>query len=96
LTLPNKVRAATNEYRTAEDQVGQFINDRCVVGSAYRCRATDLYAGYKKWADAVGLRPESQTVFGEQMTKKEFERKTSNGTWYQGIALRNDLEVEPS
>src|SRR5262249_4271137 len=36
LTLPNRVRAATNEYRTAEVQVGQFVNDRCVVGSAYR------------------------------------------------------------
>jgi putative DNA primase/helicase len=94
LTLPDKVRAATNEYRNEEDQFRQWECDRCFVGPEYRCRASELYADYHSWCERGGYRPESQKVFGEQLTKRKFERRVSNGTWYLGIALRTDLEME--
>ena len=33
-------------------------------------------------------------AFGETMTDRRYEKKTSNGVWYLGIGLREDAEQE--
>jgi putative DNA primase/helicase len=88
LTLPDKVRAATSEYRHDEDRVGRFVVDRCVTGPECRVRASDLYAAFKGWCEATGERCLSQTTFGEAVNRGGFQRYTNNGTWYRGIMLR--------
>jgi putative DNA primase/helicase len=94
LTTPDKVRTATLDYRQSEDIVAQFLMDRCLLGPDYRCRASEMYAGYKHWAESAGEKKLlTQTTFGGTLTDRGFERYTSNGTWYRGLALRNNSDT---
>jgi putative DNA primase/helicase len=88
LTLPEKVRVATKDYRDTEDLLAQFLCESCLVGPDYRVKASDLYTRHRTWCEAAGERPPSQIRFGESLIAKGFERYTNNGTWYRGLALR--------
>jgi putative DNA primase/helicase len=93
LTLPDKVRAATNSYRDEEDQVARFIVERCEMHRDLRVRAGDLYAAYKSWAERGGEEAMSQRKFGERLSQT-YERQASNGIWYVGLRLRTDEPQE--
>lgn len=89
LTMPDEVRIATAEYRDAEDLLAQFIAERCVTGANNRCKLSTLYGAFKAWSEAFGERPLGRKTFSQSLVGK-FQRTTSNGTWYIGIALRDD------
>jgi putative DNA primase/helicase len=89
LTLPAKVRAATRDYRVEEDTLASWIEEACVTGDAsYRHRAQRLYANYRDWCEKANEEPLSQKYFGPALEDKGFHKKTSDGVWYLGIALR--------
>ncbi len=93
LTLPERVRAATREYRADEDLVVQWIAECCVVGSNhYRTRAWHLYAAFRAWCERGGEDVVGRKTFGLALGEHGFQRFTNNGTWYRGIALRTNEE----
>lgn len=88
--IPKAVSAAVEEYQRESDQVGEFIDERCVTGEEYRIAAGDLYREYEGWAKSRGLRPMSGIVFGRKLSGKNF--KTSHGrsgNFREGVALKN-------
>jgi putative DNA primase/helicase len=89
LTWPDKVRVATAAYREAEDVLARFIADRCLTGAGMACRASALYAAYKGWAEGGNEDVLNQRRFGDAMGERGFEKYTSNGVRYRGIALRD-------
>jgi putative DNA primase/helicase len=89
LRVPEKVKAATAEYRDAQDVLAAFLADCCLTGPNYSARATPLYEGYCRWAKSNNERELSQRRFGDAMTERGYDRYTSDGTWYRGVALRN-------
>jgi putative DNA primase/helicase len=96
LGLPEAVRAATEGYRSEQDLLAGFIEECCVTGnSSYRCRAGELYGRFRAWCEASGEAKgsvvPSQRKVGEALTERGFERLLSNGTWYLGIGLRQEL-----
>jgi putative DNA primase/helicase len=93
LTLPNKVQVATSEYRAAEDLLAQFLAECCIQGPDYRCRAKALYGFYKQWIGQESCM--SHRVFGESLTLRGFQRQTSNGTWYVGLAILQEHDSGP-
>jgi putative DNA primase/helicase len=92
LSLPDKVRVATGAYRDSEDVFGQFVAERCLIGSDYRCKSADLFAAFTKWTDASKEISMTKKAFGDLMTMLKYERLPSNGVWYKGIALRPSTE----
>jgi putative DNA primase/helicase len=91
---PDEVQQATAAYRSEQDLLGGFVGECCVTGGAAYCvRASELYAAFCHWCEASGEAKgsavPSQRKVGEALTEKGFERYTSNGTWYRGLALRN-------
>jgi putative DNA primase/helicase len=88
LDEPPEVSAATDAYRNMMDILTTFIDECCIVAPDDRVRASDLYSAYFVWARSRGERQKTSTVFGEAMTERGFQRRTSNGTWYHGIGLR--------
>jgi putative DNA primase/helicase len=96
LRIPEVVRAATEEYRNDQDLVGRFLEELCIRHAEYRIRAGILFTAFKAWANNIGeekaLVAQSQRAFGENLTGKGFVRQPSNGTWYKGLALRQDTE----
>jgi putative DNA primase/helicase len=84
---PPEVREATAEYRAASDVIAMFLDECCVMGPTCKVRSKDLYAEYNSWCETNGEQHVNLKRFGEAMTEKEFERRTSNGTWYIGLGL---------
>lgn len=57
----SKVAAATAEYRTAEDVLGTFIEERCDTSTPTEfASATELYDAYKEWCQDTGERALTQ------------------------------------
>jgi putative DNA primase/helicase len=92
LETPDAVTDATGEYKADQDVLGGFLAEACLVGLAYKVKASSLYASYRAWADTAGEYIENQRTFGRHMTERGFQRGTNNGVWYQGVALREDRE----
>jgi putative DNA primase/helicase len=88
---PDEVKAATKGYRKENDVLGHFIEWCCVVGSSFKVRAGDLFAAYKRWAEASGEFVMSNTKFGTAMAER-FRKETSNGIWYVGVGLKGSGE----
>lgn len=81
---------ATSEYREEMDELGEFINSKCLVDVRCSQDAGSLYAAYKDWCEESGARPLSQRAFGLRMTERGFARKRSGSRGqvvYQGIGL---------
>jgi putative DNA primase/helicase len=91
LNPPEEVQRATQEYRTAEDLVEAFLEEKCVVRRGdehHRCRAKELYRAYAAWCAANGEEAGTQRQFGDILTAKGFGVMRSNGKWRLGVALK--------
>lgn len=83
LCEPGEIKAASEEYRGSQDVLQTFIEQCCITGAAFRCRASDILAAFQSWS---GIQI-SQRQFGTLLTEKGFERARSDGVWYIGIAV---------
>jgi putative DNA primase/helicase len=91
LNPPDIVKAATNEYRSDEDTIGHFIEERCSLNADYQVRAGELYKAWKAWAEASGVTYLSGKRFGMEIKKRRFDSyKDKHGTYYIGISLAGD------
>jgi putative DNA primase/helicase len=96
LPVPDKVRAATVEYRDEEDVIAAFLAECCATEHAERrTGATELYSAFQEWAEILGESSMSQRRFGEALRERGFKRITSNGMKYEGIELRRDRPRKP-
>jgi putative DNA primase/helicase len=91
LQPPDKVQAATEAYRKEQDTIGQFISERCQTGEEYmKCKASALYAAYRKWTEANDHPTLSQTRFGTYLTTHGYpsdNNATGRGALRCNIAL---------
>ncbi len=69
--------------------MGEFIQNECLTDPGVRVKSSVLYGYYKDWAGESSGSIKTQREFGELMTKLGYDRVMNNGTWYQGIQLRN-------
>ncbi|NQT17366.1 MAG: ATPase [Planctomycetes bacterium] len=92
LAEPEAVQIATGEYRAAEDQIAGFLLECCVERVAATVRASTLFDCYKRYCVETGEQPISQRKFGQALTERGVDRFTSNGTWYRGVDLKDDVE----
>jgi P4 family phage/plasmid primase-like protien len=96
---PQSVQVATAEYREEQDAIGDFILEECVTGSQdLRGQASKLYQRFQIWCKRTGVKggvaDMSQKRFGMALAGRGFERLTSNGVWYLGLALREEESYE--
>lgn len=90
LDIPEEVRAATDDYRTNEDLIGQFMADCCEVEEDREESAGTLYKAFCRWyADNINAarNPPSVRTFGEDMVQRFPREKRRDGKWYRGLRL---------
>jgi putative DNA primase/helicase len=95
LSMPERVRVATGEYRKAEDTVARWLEECCHVAKedhSYRCKSSELYRNFCTWSESFGEKPLSHRAWGDAMAEEGFAKQTSNGVWYLGIALKDREE----
>ncbi len=75
------------------DVLGDFIEDRCVVGGAASVSAKDLYATYHQWCEDSGEKPMTQKAMGLRLAERGFDSARMGNkrtrTWI-GIGLMGD------
>jgi P4 family phage/plasmid primase-like protien len=72
LAPPQVVLAAVAEYREEQDQLGQFIESRCVLESDAWTAFSELYDAYSAWARATGERIKTKKSVGQYLNGKGF------------------------
>ncbi len=101
LHAPQAVLVATDEYRDAEDQVGRYLEDRCVVDGTETSPSprqftpwAALLADYTAWAEEVGEPAMHGRRLGEALDKRGFPTLTQRfgGKPAKGraLSLRSD------
>jgi putative DNA primase/helicase len=88
LGKPPEVDVAKDEWRSQMDQIGRFIEERCVISDAFRVAASVLYGAYKAWAEASGEHAATSTEFGIKVTGRGLQKRhTDRGWFYLGLGL---------
>lgn len=87
LNPPECVKAATAEYRDAENTIKAFLAERCIEGPTLQVRAGLLYSTYRAWSEANGEKPMTGTKFGRGIKELYDSGKDTNGIFYVGLGL---------
>jgi putative DNA primase/helicase len=88
LQPPKVVIEAVSDYRSDMDILGQWIDERGVVGSQHQTLASKAYADFKAWATANGFPTLNSNLFGRRLKERHARKRRNNGAHYQGIGLR--------
>lgn len=93
--VPACVREATARYRDAQNWVGRFLEDCCVItgASADTMGSLALYQVYGRWASDAGEQPVSLRYFVPAIegVGKLVKDKDRNGRFWRGGQLREDV-----
>jgi putative DNA primase/helicase len=88
LDPPERVKSATQEYRSEMDTIAQFLDECCNEGNGLSVMAKQLYERYSEWCRENGLNPLNSTNLGREMVSRGFNRVHKEfGNAYEGIGI---------
>lgn len=89
---PEIVKLATQEYREENDELSEFVADKCIENG--NAKASELFKIYQEWAEKEqGLKGKdimSRVMFGKRISDKYSKKHYKNGWFYKGISLVGD------
>jgi putative DNA primase/helicase len=89
LADPDRVKTATERYRSEMDVLEDFIDERCVLGDDMRVKHGDLYAAYESWCEVNREKPFKTRTLAKMMESRGFNyTKPQNTKLWQGIGLK--------
>jgi putative DNA primase/helicase len=90
LRTPRCVDQATADYRSEEDIIGQFLDDKTTVTPTARVLQTDLFGSYRAWATISGfMHPLAAKSFNRKIAERDIRAvKTRGVRFWQGISLK--------
>ena len=97
LTAPAIVLNATEDYFTAEDALGQWLEEICVTGRRYWTSGAVLFANWREWSERSGEHTGSQKRFSQALQARGLQAGVSGHSktrGFAGIALREDLRTD--
>lgn len=98
LSPPDKVVAASEEYLEEQDELQQWIGERCEIGPELWAYSIAMLQDYNKWRKAQGLFPISSKTLVADLKKKKrlgLQHDKSHGNMiFRGIGLKPIEERE--
>ncbi len=93
LNAPDAVTEATNEYLAAEDALGRWLEERCVLGSSGFTSTTQLFGDFRTWCERNGEFVRSQRRFSDSLAARNgFRRlRTNQVRGFEGVILKQEL-----
>jgi hypothetical protein len=85
--LSEKERERRRTARAMKD-FDLFLSEACILGD-YATRANVLLAAFRKWK---GNDEMSAQMLAVALYRKEFGRYISNGSWWVGLGVRDEIE----
>lgn len=92
LQIPEKMRAATNEYRQDSNPIYGFITSWCNRNPKATIQAKRCFTAYKLWCSDNGMEPISFTAFGTWIKEMKFEKTDGRLIFYKGLELTPEAE----
>lgn len=89
LGWPEEVRAATNAYRSDQDTLQMFIDEKCFTQDGAFVKMSDLYQSFLDWAKDSGERPISKKELGTRLEDRGFKPEKGNGN----VAIRRGIAL---
>lgn len=97
LAAPDKVLAATDDYRVSEDALASFIRDSCMLGDpTYQyARVPEFTSRFQQHCNELGIEPPSQRATTMRLVAewKIQKDRTIQGRVYRGIGLLDTEEA---
>ena len=91
LADPGQVTEATAAYRASSDDLGRFLEQRCITGPNFTARSSELFAAWVKWCITEGAESGSNKAFTESLQNRGFDTRRSRiGMIWDGIGLSED------
>ena len=81
LEIPKTLSKATQEYRTEQDMVQQFLDDKCVTAPDKTITKQALYSKYTLWCSLNGFHALSSNRFSRKLSAKRFKVSGDKRTW---------------
>lgn len=80
---------AVEGYKTDQDTIGPFLDDRCTFNTWDSVRGADLYAAYVRHCKARGTFPKSDKIFYDSIAARPgvSAERNRNGKFFTGIGL---------
>ena len=89
LAPPNTVKVATEAYREAENDVANFINERCDSKEGKMIQQAELLDAYARWCEREGIKPMGRNKFYQRVGDLGFSRKDgAKGKKFVGLGLK--------
>ena len=90
LNPPRAVREATDDYLTAEDSFGAWLEECTEPAVDWNLeKSADLFASYKAWAEKAGENPGTQKRFAGTLQDRGYAKKdTKAARGFEGIRLK--------
>ncbi len=93
LALPDRVKAAMDDYRKGSSPFGEWFMDCVEVAEGVKTPAAHFYSSYKDWCEAQGIeKPMSQRAFGDALADRQIIRC---GKDPRGNVLRMGARLRP-
>lgn len=89
LDEPEVVKSAVNEYRTDEDFVKNFLDERCLREDSARVARKELFAAYTQWSKENALRQMTSTKFASELKRLGIEGDDGKRFWY-GVRIEHN------
>lgn len=88
--IPSAVQAAIDQYREANDWLGQFLEDCCDTDTSYTEKSGELYQQYRFYCMQNGEYVRSTSDFYGSLERTGFRRqKTNKGNVMVGLKLKD-------
>lgn len=95
LDVPEKIRAATQEYREESDPIGAFIRDALEIGTDYESAPGDLVTAFEIHCRKAGVNTWKATTFSKQFAAYVkarpglgIEKAKRSNTVYRGCQIK--------
>jgi putative DNA primase/helicase len=92
LQVPATVEQATAEYRVEEDELREFLEEKCVIGDSHQIKRSVLHRAYLEWARERGTKvPMRPKAFAKRLrTRQGITEKKSETMFWKGVTLKSD------
>lgn len=88
LDPPHAVMQAVAEYRSEQNIIGCFIEERCIRDPQSTIRSRELYTAFRGWEEEAGERPISEKKFGTKLSDMGFATvRNGQGNLRVGLGL---------
>jgi putative DNA primase/helicase len=96
LAEPRSVMAATDDYLSESDLLGQFIAECCIVEDRAWCEATSLFQHFCAWCEQNSERPHKRREFVKQMDDLGFSQERITSGPNKGRYIRTGIGLMAS